>query len=53
VLVGSERLGEVGVEAAALEAACFADCQEPFDGAATVVGLGAVATLFYHEWGLV
>ncbi len=43
MLMSGDRLGEVGVQAAALEAAGLADREEPLDGSIAVLGLGAVA----------
>ena len=43
------RGGEVVVQAASLEAAGFADREEPFDESVAVVGLGAVALLAPHD----
>ncbi|MGO9975142.1 MAG: hypothetical protein ACLP01_20535 [Solirubrobacteraceae bacterium] len=39
VLVGGDRFGDVGVQAAALETARFEDREKPFDGAVPVDGL--------------
>jgi hypothetical protein len=48
VLMGGDRVGEVGVQAAVLQAAGFPDCEEPLDGAVAVVGLGSVARFPPH-----
>jgi hypothetical protein len=45
VLMGGDRVGEVGMQAAALQPACFTDREEPLDGAVAVLGLGAVTGL--------
>jgi hypothetical protein len=49
VLMGGDRLGKVCVEAAVLQAAGFADREEPLDGAVAVIGLGSVARASPHD----